>query len=304
MFEEYVEAHELELEYQLNSRNTEGFQRPKVRRANRAIRALREMGTSEALDLAWKMENCRKGQCCSSLWCRRCRHRAAKGLEGRLLEYVTGEFGDDREAARKRLVFVTPLFDLASVYDVRRVRGVLREARRDLKALKRAFPQLWFQGAFELELVDFRALMTSEGANQVKRETIAEMLGWEEEWGASRRLHCYPPLALIHAHLLMDLRGADRERVRDTLRGKYDKSPHQIHLKGIRSEQKLEELCWKVGSYGFKDRVQFNMTFEAQGYREGGYFSDKELAGFVSLHDQLCKNGFKNLLIGSKGKER
>jgi hypothetical protein len=46
------------------------------------------------------------------------------------------------------------------------------------------------------------------------------------------------------------------------------------------------------------------MTFEAQGYREGGYFSDKELAGLVSLHDQLCKNGFKNLLIGSKGKER
>jgi len=192
---------------------------------------------------------------------------------------------------------------LASVYDVRRVKGVLREARKDLKALKRAFPQLWYQGAFELELIDFRALMNCEGANQVKRQTIGEMLGgWREEWAESRRLHCYTPLVLIHAHFLMDLKGADRERVGEWFRGRYDKSPHQIHIKGIRSEQTLDELCWKVGSYGFKDRVQYNMTFDAQGYREGGYFSDKELARLVLLHDQLCKKGFKNLLIGSKGK--
>jgi len=100
----------------------------------------------------------------------------------------------------------------------------------------------------------------------------------------------------------MNLKGAERERVREWFRSRYDKSPHQIHIKGIRSEQTLEELCWKVGSYGFKDRVQFNMTFDAQGYENGGYFRDKELARLVLLHDRLYHNGFKNLLIGSRGK--
>jgi len=303
LFEEFAEVHALELESELKCKNTGSFQRPKVRRVNRAIRALKSKGSPEALSLAWKIENCRKGQVCSSLWCPRCRHRAAKGLEGRLLEYVTTEFGDDQVAARERLVFVTPLFGLVSLYDARRVKGVLREARKDFKALKRAFPQVWYQGAFELELIDFRALMTSEGANQVKKQTIAEMMGWKEECAETRQLFCYTPLVLIHGHLLMNLRGADRERVREWFRSRYDKSPHQIHIKGIRSEQTLEELCWKVGSYPFKDRVQFNMTFEAQGYGEGGYFRDKELANLVLLHHQLCRNGFKNVLVGSKSKE-
>jgi hypothetical protein len=220
------------------------------------------------------------------------------------LEYVKGKFSDDHVAARERLVFVTPLFGLASVYDARRSKGVLREARKDLNALKRAFPQLWFQGAFELELIDFQALMTSEGANQVKRRTIAEMLGWEEQMWASRRLQLYTPLVLIHAHLLMDLNGADKEEVKDWLRERYNKSPRQFEVRGIRPDQTLEELSWRVGSYGFKDRVQFNMSFESQGYRDGSYFSDKELGGLVSLHDQLCRNGIKNLLIGSVGKRR
>ena len=98
----------------------------------------------------------------------------------------------------------------------------------------------------------------------------------------------------------MDLKGADRERVRDCLSGRYEKSPHQIHLKGIMLGQTFEELCWKVGSYPFKDRVQFNLTFETQGYRNSDYFSDKELAHLVLLHDGICRNGFKNVLIGSK----
>ena len=302
LLQEYSKAFESQPESNRQLNTLENFQRPKVRRVNRAIRALREIGSSEALNLAWKIENCRKGQVCSSLWCPRCRHRAAKGLETRLLEYVKGEFGCDHVAARERLVFVTPLFGLCSVHDARRVKGILREARKDLKALKRAFPEVWYQGAFELELIDFRALMTSEGANQVKRRTIADMLGWRAECAETRQLFCYTPLVLIHTHFLMDLKGADRERVGEWFRGRYDKSPHQIHIKGIRSEQSLEELCWKVGSYGFKDRVQFNMTFESQGYRDGGYFSDKELGRLVLLHDNLRCNGFKSLLVGSKSK--
>ncbi|MCP4780401.1 MAG: hypothetical protein GY877_06500, partial [Hyphomicrobium sp.] len=302
MYEEFSSAFELHPESNGQFNTPEDFQRPKVRRVNRATRTLKTIKSPGAFSLALKMENCWKGAVCSSFWCPRCRHRAAKGLEGRLRDYVLREFGEDQSEAQKRLVFVTPLFGLASVHDARRVKGILREARKDFKALKRAFPELWYQGAFELELIDFRALMMEEGANQVKRETIGNMLGWKTEEARGKLLNCFTPLVLIHAHILMDLRGVDREKVRDWLRGKYSKSPHQIHLKGIRADQTLEALCLRVGSYPFKDRVQFNMSFESQGYRDGGYFSDKELAGLVMLQDKICSNGFKNLLVGSKSR--
>ncbi len=300
MFEEYAEAHSLELKSELKSKNPCSVQRPKIRRVNRAIRALRTIKSPEALQLAWKIENCRKGAVCSSFWCSRCRHRAAKGLEGRLREYVAGEFGDDQLGAEKRLVFVTPLFGLCSVYDVRRVRGVLSEARKNLKALKRVFPQLWYQGAFELELIDVKALMESAGAYEIKKRTIACLLGQSRAWAAEKLIGCDRPQVLVHAHLVMDLRGVDREKVRDWLRHKYDKSPRQIEVRGIWPDQTLDDLCNKVGAYPFKSRTQYNFTFEAQGYIDGSYFSDTELANLVLLHHGICCNGYKNLLIGSK----
>ena len=90
----------------------------------------------------------------------------------------------------------------------------MSEGRKDLKALKRAFRKLWFQGAFELEVIDFKALMEMEGANQVKRETISKMLGYRGE-----KLSLYTPLILIHAHLVLDLNGKRRTRSRAGLPG-------------------------------------------------------------------------------------
>ena len=149
----------------------------------------------------------------------------------------------------------------------------MSEGRKDLKALKRAFRKLWFQGVFELEVIDFKALMEMEGANQVKRETISKMLGYRGE-----KLSLYTPLILIHAHLVLDLNGEAADKVESWLTRRISKAERQIHWKRIWQDQTLEDLCWKLGSYPFKDRVQFNTTFELQDYRNGGYFSDSREA--------------------------
>jgi hypothetical protein len=73
-------------------------------------------------------------------------------------------------------------------------------------------------------------------------------------------------------------------------------------VRSIRKDQSLEELAFKLGSYPFKDRVQFNMSFETQSYKTGRYFSDQELGRLVLLHHHLGTNGFKNLLIGSNAR--
>jgi len=142
--------------------------------------------------------------------------------------------------------------------------------------------------------------MASEGANQVKKQTLGDMLGFKTAWTGGKLLNCYTPLVLIHAHLLLDLNGLDRGEVKDWLRDRHNKSPRQVEVRGIRLDQTLPDLCRKIGSYPFKDRVQYNMSFEAHGYRDGRYFSDLELANLLLLHGGVCRNGFKNLLIGSK----
>lgn len=269
----------------------------KIWHPNRAIRALQSTNSADALSLAKRIQYCRRGSVCSSLWCPRCRHRAAKGLKTRLKEHLHRAFGDDHEAARQRLVFITPLFGIASVLDAKRVRSVISEARKNLKALNRACDnRLWMQGAFELELLDFKKLMEWKGGNQVKRDTIVAMMEWKGE-----KLSLYTPLILIHAHMLCDLNGCNLKDVNYWLASRYNKTPRQIHSIGIKAEQTIDDLCWKVGSYPFKDRVQFNMTFESQDYRNGGYFNNFELSKLMLLHDQICRNGVKNLLVGGSG---
>jgi hypothetical protein len=196
--------------------------------------------------------------------------------------------------ARKRLLFITVLFDLVSLHDPKRVGSVISDGRKDLKALNRSFDnKLWLQGAFELELIDFKKMMEWDGGNNVKRDTISAMLGWTGE-----KLTLYTTLVLVHAHFLLDLNGAEASEVNYWLETRYNQ-PRQVYCKGApQFGQTLDDLCWKLGSYPFKDRVQFNMTFESQDYRNGGYFSNSELSRLVLLHDKICRNGFKNLLIG------
>lgn len=276
------------------------FQSPKTRHDNRAVRALRTgFNDPEAHDLADRIEGCRKGQRCSSLWCRTCRGRSAYGLTSRIRDHVESRFGNDHDAARDNLLFVTPLFDLVSVCDLPRVKQTMKKARDDFLALKRVFPELWWQGAFEFELIDFKALMEWDGANKGKRETLAALHDWDEK----TNLNLCPTYVLVHAHFLIDLNGTKREDVTAWLSQRYNRAPCQVHWQGIQAGQSFEDLSRKIGSYPFKDRVQFNMSFQSQDYRHGKYFDNRELGNLVLLYDQIGgKGGMKMILIGSKSR--
>jgi len=137
--------------------------------------------------------------------------------------------------------------DLVSILDEpRRTKQVIREARTCFKALKRAYPSLWFQGVFELELVDFKALLAADGG-QVKSKTIAHMLGWKDEWG-TRALESQSTLVLVHCHVLIDLNGAGAVEVYNWLKNRYGRASRQVDVRRIRQDQSLDDLCWKIGS--------------------------------------------------------
>jgi hypothetical protein len=129
------------------------------------------------------------------------------------------------------------------------------------------------------------------------------MLGWKDGWHG-QGAGCYTTLVLVHCHILVDLNGASASEVSDWLRDRHNRAPRQVRMQATHDNQSLDKLCWKVASYPFKDRVQFNMSFETQGYRKGTYFNDKDLARLVLAYSELSSNGYKHLLVGSKPTRR
>lgn len=263
---------------------------PKTQHKKRVTKALLAAGYER---LAEKISKCRRYRC-SSLWCDRCRQEAAEALVDRMYEHVWRRYGDDETSARERLIFVTPLFALVPLSDPARVQNEIRKARKLCwKALKRKFPKLWWQGAFELELIDLQGL-GKDAKGAVKRETIATLASCDP------LLLRHRFVVLVHAHVLLDCGDYPTEEIRLWFKNKFYGDPRLAFCMKTRADQTLEQTCLALGSYPFKDRVQYNPTFQSPDYQWGRYFTDECLADFVKLHDVLMnKQGVRCLLIYS-----
>ncbi len=285
----------------------EAAQRPHVPHTIRVIRAARAVKHGA---LANKIEKCRKGCRCGSYWCPTCRHASAKGLETRLRQCFA-RFDGDYESARKDLRWVTILHDVVPLH-LFRIKESMKSGKQLLHTMKRAFPGIWAQGAWELELIDRNLLMKCEvGAGSVKRETLTAMIADKVEKAEQF-------VVLVHCHMIVDLNGHDPVTFRRWAARKkpWKKHRRQIDVRSIweletqlsmvpegtaiwdAEKAALDNLAWKLSSYPFKDRVQFNKTFKTGDYEGGGFIPDMQLTRFVQIHDTLGKKVF---LIGIGG---
>jgi len=71
--------------------------------AKRTINALNSTGDIGEQALAAKMKNCGKGNLCSSVYCVRCRQRAAGELRERFERHISKRFGGDEQMASEQL---------------------------------------------------------------------------------------------------------------------------------------------------------------------------------------------------------
>ena len=245
-----------------------------------------------------KFKIVKKGWSCCSLWCGRCRHRYAKGLQQRQLDQILLPFRSDYEAAYERLRHVTVLSDLVPLHENdSRLKKAICLDRKRFNATKKAFPKIGFQGSFELELVDFKLLMSSGSA--IKRRTIKSLMGYED----GTPISLIPMLVLVHSHSLWDLGPYPVDDVRLFVTDQFaPHAPYQVKFDRIYKDQPFDELSFKLGSYPFKDRVQFNLSFDTHSYEHGPYFCDRDLARFVLLYKRMSNKGFKTMLLGSKPK--
>jgi hypothetical protein len=249
----------------------------------RIRRALVGLGNTK---LANSILNCRKGQLCGQVYCSSCRDKAAQSLKDRISKRIQQRFRNDPDKSREQLRHTTVLCGLVD-FNLSSVKQSVSQARKDINAFKRRFKDVWFQGAFEFELIDLDKLLVWDGDNQVKKETLEKM--------TDKRGN----LILVHFHGLMDLNGVDEKLVKEWVGQRWNKHHRQTHLQRIRKGQRLGEMTWKVSSYCFKNRVKDNMTFIARGFEEGEYFTNEELSNLIKIYDGVGGGkGVSGLLIG------
>jgi hypothetical protein len=249
----------------------------------RIRRALVGLGNTK---LANSILNCRKGRLCGQVYCSSCRDKAAQGLNDRVSKRIQKKYENDPEKYREQLRHTTILCDLVD-FDLSSVKQSVSQARKDINAFKRRFKDVWFQGAFEFELIDLDKLRVWDGENQVKKETLEKMT----DKGGN--------LILVHFHGMMDLNGTDEQVVKDWIGQRWNNHHRQTHIQRIWKGQSLDEMSWKVSSYCFKNRVKDNMTFIAKGFEQGDYFSNDDLSTLIKIYDGVGGGkGVSGLLIG------
>jgi len=258
--------------------------------ATRVVEALRAAGEVEDISLADKIENCGRGQLCGSVYCVDCRNRAAAELNKRISAHSDIRFGDDADEARNHLRYMTVLCELTDL-DFQEVKQAVADARINIKAMKRRFADIWTQGSFEFELIDMKLL--GKSGSTVKQETLAAMIDMsvKESFSLGQRV-------IVHFHTLVDLNGTDDVEFRGWVRSRWNKHHRQTNVQRTRSNQSLENMAKKISSYGFKNRVQYNLTFDTDGYKRGVWFKNNRLGALSSIYDRIGGRGYKGLLIG------
>ena len=256
----------------------------------RVLEALRSTSDWDDADLADKIESCGRGRLCGSVYCVDCRNRAASELNKRISRHVHGRFDDDADEARQHLRYVTVLCELTD-FNLADVKQSIANARQDIKAMKRRFSNIWVQGSFEFELIDMKLLGKSGAV--IKQDTLAAMMNMsvKDSQSLGQRV-------IVHFHALVDLNGTDGSEFRRWVRNRWHAHGKQTEVKCTNKGQTLTNMAKKISSYGFKNRVQYNLSFLTNGYKKGVWFKNEHLGMLVGIYDRIDGRGYKGWLIG------
>lgn len=223
--------------------------------------------------IADSIDQCRRGAWCGSTYCATCRARHSWAHRQRCLDVKRLRYGDGEYPARNVMRHLTILNALVPMR-IRAIEDALDQAKRDLDVFRAKFTHIALRGVFELELVDVQGMVQS-GACPEKLRTLVEMTGGDI-------LSMREPAVLVHSHNVKFGSGEDEKKLRDWLKGKY---PHhrQTKIQKLRKDRSIDENLVKICSYPFKNRHQYNLTYDTDGYVDGRYIGPVELSFLVRM---------------------
>lgn len=273
--------------------------------------ALRASGCDELAD---RMQNCDRGAYCSSIYCKPCRDRYADALRVRLAVRVKERHGNRHDRVHKAFRHLTVIFDVvdlrsqdfstakettrgqkAEIAGLNEVKRALEQARGETKAMRRRFPQLWMQGAFEIEVIDTGTLYSMASDTRKARLIRALVARRQKPYEAARTQ------IIVHCHCVVDVADLDADAFHEWVHARWS-LPHQARLSTTYhpDKQSLETKLYKLASYCFKNRLEYNFSDETSGWEDSERIPYGELADMVRIYDRLSGKGLNGWLLGCK----
>lgn len=200
---------------------------------------------------------------CGSIFCMTCRGKKQDSLYSQYKERVSLFSNDDE--ARERLRYTTILHELVPVSldnqiaehsSIGDIEASVDTFRKQLKGIDRHFVDndLWARGTIHIELVNmelFRFASLS-GRETTKQRTLKEL---ESVQGTSADYY-----ALVHSHILFDIKELDDNTFRKYLRRKWNATDRQVdisrltkyYIDGERfSEHRVDDAIRNIANYGY-----------------------------------------------------
>jgi hypothetical protein len=303
------------------SKNKRGEQLKKLQHAARELvqlvpRARIDLHVQEQLKrtgkhrLAEQLNKCGRGQYCGNIYCKTCRDRMAVKLLDRFKTQLT--YSPDRSASREEysrdnLRFVTVLHGLVPA-DKHEVTQAQDRARKEYRNFSTKWG-VWYQGAFEYELVDMAKVVkhiADAGSQSRKKDSLLRMAGvkpnliedkyifWTDKDGRKRTDYI-----LLHTHFLMDCGKNDWEDISANIRrrwsGKNDVDISTLYDFSIRT---LDDSLYKLASYPFKNRVKYHYDFGNFDWEKGS--EDFEDRNAFNANELLTLFEIYKHMMGSK----
>lgn len=273
--------------------------------------ALRASGDN---DLADRIGCCRRGAYCSSIYCKLCRERYAHALHQRLAARAEERHRNQHNSVYRTFRHLTVIFDVvdlrsqefgaaiaatrgrrAEIAGLTAVKSALEQARRETKAMRRRFPQLWMQGAFEIEVIDTGTLY-SMASDTRKARLIRALIARRQNPEEAARTQ-----VIVHCHCAVDVADVDADEFHHWVHERWS-LPHQARLSMTYhpDKQSLEAKLYKLASYCFKNRLAYNFSDETSGWEDSERIPYGELADMVRIYDRLGGKGLNGWLLGCK----
>lgn len=253
------------------------------KRAKKVQTALEATG---AIGLARKIEGCRRGALCQSIYCKFCRDRYALKMLGRLKDRFESALQRDAEELQQRGRYLTVLTAFVP-FEKRAALRALDDGKGVLHLFHRSFPAVWVQGAWEFELIDCDDLAAFGNFKAIKPKTLLALLDGDASAYVGRRL-------LVHFHAFVDVGDTDAQKIRRWWTKRFSKHHRQVEFKSTHEGQKVEKKLYKMASYGFKDRLEYNPSFATSGWEHGRKFTNNDAAKLIRLYQDV---GAKRLII-------
>lgn len=280
-------------------------------------RALNALTYTEQYELKDKIENCAHTRRCQSPWCSHCRPNCKDAIRKqmeqkpvqaikKIYQKLTGLKIDVNDPAcsdfmNDNLFHVSGYIGLFS-WDADLVKKGIEFDRRRWKKIKERKLSSSFSvaGNYELELVNFKALLnTNNDDSQKKKIQIRQLVDFSKKMGWIKGNE--DAAILLHWHGITDGTKQDLAKAFGTdfyFDGKklFKVNDSGVYIQKFHLNQAFETNLNKISSYGIKNPTRYKHSFIGSDVGDE-LMLKQELSDLVSIYDQVQGRSWRSLIL-------